>query len=181
MDTLQKQDALRRLRIPSPGVYPADRIPRRWSRPMNIIANTEDHTQAGAHWIAMHVDQYGRGVFFDSYGMPPVIPHHRQRIRKNSLFYTYNNKQLQCLNSKVCGQYCIMFLDYMNRGYTLEKFCKLFSSDCNKNDNIVSKYYNRIKGISQGQWFESRLYIGHGMRKKCNQSCRSKHYSINDL
>lgn len=143
---------------------------------MNIIANTDDHTQVGQHWIAMHVDQRGRGVFFDSYGMSPTIHHHRHRLRKNTLFYTYNNKQFQSFNSKVCGQYCIMFLDYMNRGYTLEKFCNLFSTNYNKNDYIVSKYYNRIKGISVGRRFEHRLYVGNGFHsKKCIQSCRAKY------
>jgi hypothetical protein len=38
----------------------------------------------------------------------------------------HNKKQLQGLNSAVCGHYCCLFTLYKDRGYTPQKFVGLF-------------------------------------------------------
>lgn len=116
-------------------------------RPAGVIANTDNHNRSGSHWVAIFINKKGRGIFFDSYGFPPKISHFKDRLRKNATAYVWNTKQLQSFNSKVCGQFCIMFLYYMNKGYSLGNFCRLFSSNYLKNDSIVSKFYNNVKKI----------------------------------
>ena len=83
---------------------------------MSCVFNTDIHTQPGPHWVAVFLDKQGRGVFFDSYGMALLVPQHLQSIKRNTISYRWNTHQLQSLNSKICGQFCLMFLDYMKRG-----------------------------------------------------------------
>lgn len=132
------------------GVYPADGIPLRWSRPAALIANTDDHTQPGSHWVAFYSDECGNGVYFDSYGVAPFVPHHVQRLRKNCPRYRYNTRQLQSIYSDVCGQFCIMFLYYMHFGYTLDAFVGNFTTDYVKNDAIAASFYNCVAKKMKG-------------------------------
>lgn len=124
------------------GVYPADGIPWRWSRPAAIIANTDDHTQPGTHWVAFYNDASGNGVYFDSYGIAPFVPDHVRSLRRNCPRYRFNTHQLQSTFSDVCGQFCVMFLYYIHSGYSLEQFVSIFSDDYVKNDGIAASFYD---------------------------------------
>lgn len=144
MNTLQLLKGLKGVAAPSTGVYPADRIPIRWPRPFAMIANTDNHNQSGTHWIAMYLVKNGYGVYLDSFGQPPMIRHHHHRLRLNSKNFVWNKKSLQSFNSTVCGHYCLMFLHYMCRGYSLQSFCDLFADNYFANDNIVRKFQKKI-------------------------------------
>ena len=72
-----------------------------------------------------------------------------------------------------------MFLDYMKRGYSLGKFCKLFTSNYLRNDKIADRFYKRIRGIKRRKNFKDKFnnHIGNGCRKHKKlyvQSCKSK-------
>ena len=144
MNSLQIQLALRHINASTVGVFPADKIPIILERPCAIVANTDDSKKPGAHWVAMYVDSEGRGTFFDSYGLPPMVPQHIDRLRRNCTVYEWNIQQLQSINSIVCGEYCIDFLFYMSRGFELNMFCSLFSNDSRKNDSLSKKLFNKI-------------------------------------
>lgn len=146
----------------------------RWTPPAAIVANTDPHSQPGSHWVAMYLDNDGHCVYFDSYGVPPGIPQHLNRIRKNSRSYTWNTRHLQSFGSKVCGQYCIMFLHYMARGYTLQQFCKMFSNNQDHNDRIVARFHQRICGIRRKNKIINNNNIHNGSGKLVIQSCRPK-------
>lgn len=177
MNSLEILKALQDLPAQTRGVFPADRIPNRWSRPAAIVANTDDHTKPGKHWVAIYVDENGHGIYFDSYGLPPLISHHYNRLRRNCRTLEWNTKPLQALKSRVCGEYCISFLDCMCRGITLATFCRYFTSNKMKNDTIVARYYR--KKMLHNKKRHTRKYVsqdnvkkGYGiMRSKCIQSC----------
>lgn len=100
-------------------------------------------------------------------------------MRRNTIFYEWNTIQLQSLNSKVCGQFCLMFLDYMKRGYSLERFCKLFTTDYRRNDKIVENFYNRLRGFSTKFKNENKYkhHVGNGHKRRsklCIQTCKPK-------
>lgn len=173
MNSLEVLEALQHVSAQTRGVFPADRIPSRWSRPTAIVANTDDHTQPGTHWIAIYVDNNGHGTFFDSYGLPPLISRHRNRLRRNTTAYDWNTKPLQSIKSKVCGEYCIMFLDFMSRGYSLAAFCRIFSTNKVKNDNIVKRYYKKLKHVKRGRRSakQARLTPLRGGGNTCTPSC----------
>ena len=120
-------------------------IPRVWSRSAAFVFNTQQNSLPGQHWVAIHVDRNGHGIFFDSYGMPPYIAHHIRHLRKNCKKFCWNNMPLQSETSKVCGQFCIMFLDFMSRGHRLENFLNIFSPDSKANDRIAKRYVDKLK------------------------------------
>ncbi|XP_033228900.1 uncharacterized protein LOC117180513 [Belonocnema kinseyi] len=122
MNSLEILQVIQILQVATIGVYAADQIPKTWTRPAAIVVTTDDHTQLGSHWIGIHIDGTGRGTYFDSYGVPPFIPQHLHRLRRNSSLYRWNTKQLQSTSSDVCGQFCVMFLPHMCNGDTLRHF-----------------------------------------------------------
>jgi len=62
MNSLQLRAALQNIPCDTMGVYAADEIPIVWSKPAVIIANTNDHTKSGTHWVAMYVGKDGIGL-----------------------------------------------------------------------------------------------------------------------
>ena len=104
------------------GVFPAVKIPRLWTKPVTFVFNAHGDSLPGQHWVTVYVNRYGNGLFFDSYGLPPYVINHIRRLRKNCRKLTWNTELLQTESSKVCGEFYIMFLDYMCRGLTLKDF-----------------------------------------------------------
>lgn len=149
-----------------------------WPRPYALIVNTDNHDKPGLHWVAVYLNNYGEAIYFDSYGVPPLVNSHHQRIRKNAKKYSWNTKRLQSFNSTVCGQYCVMFLYYMSHGYSLENFCNLFSDNYKYNDNLARKFYGKISKSKMHRYNKNQNYVlngnGRNCKRLCIQSCRPK-------
>ena len=141
---IQKALTLGKIKAKSVGVFAADRVPVILERPAAIVVNTDIHTKPGTHWIALYIDKYGYGSYFDSYGMPPLVSHHITRIKQNCKKIVWNQNQLQGFNTRVCGQYSIIFLHHISRGISLSKFCKLFTKSSEKNDCLILKMYKKL-------------------------------------
>lgn len=154
------------------GVFPADQIPKVWTKPTAFIFNTQSHKLPGAHWVCIHVDRHGDGWYFDSYGIPPYVPDHINRLRKNCKRIHWNVKQLQSETSNVCGQYCLTFLYYMSTGLGVSKFHDLFTADLQKNDTTVRNFISHRGG--------DKLYFGRGVSNgyisniRCLQNSNSR-------
>lgn len=178
MNSLQILQSLRSIKDHTVGVYPADRIPRVWTYPTAFVVNTDGHKLPGAHWVAMYVDRHGHGWYFDSYGLPPIIPQHLSRLRRNCRLFRWNATRLQGLHSQCCGQYCVMFLHYMATGFGIHQFRDVFSHDLQRNDKIAHEYYNAyIDKCSKSKGSTADGYIGGGYRIKylhCIQHCCSR-------
>lgn len=144
MNSVEILQALRHLNVRYAGVYPADRLPRLWTRSTAIVANTDNHDRPGQHWVAFHIDQQGAGTYFDSYGLPPLDPRFLLRLRRNSTTYRWNTTQLQGNLSQTCGQYCCVFLYFLCNGYDIRQFLNLFSSDYEHNDRLIVKLFRKI-------------------------------------
>lgn len=180
MNTLQVERALQGLKVNSQGVFAADRIPVTLARPSAIVINTQEHWKKGMHWVALYINKIGQGFYFDSYGMAPYVSHHIERIRRNCITYRWNEKQIQGYDSKVCGQYCVVFLYYMAQGGSLKGFNKIFSSSTKINDVLVLRIYKKILNIvKKNNKFTNKypldnsigsgLYIQSCTSKKCNK------------
>lgn len=128
----------------SVGVFPADRIVQKWTKPCAFVFNTDDHTKIGTHWVAIYVDKNNRGLYFDSYGLPPLIRHHLRVIRKNCRQLRWNTIQLQSPESANCGHYCVMFLHFLSLLGTMQQFQNIFSENLQENDRISAKYVKKI-------------------------------------
>ena len=103
MNSLQLQQALRHIPAQTLGVFPANKIPIMLTRPCALVANVDESHKPGSHWVAIYIDKHGHGVFFDNYGLPPSVPHHINRLRRNCVVYDWNMQQLQCLDSTCVG------------------------------------------------------------------------------
>ena len=167
MDSLQILKILSSIQAHTVGIFPADQIPRMWTKPTAIIVNTDDHTKPGMHWVAFYVDKSSNGLYFDSFGLPPIIADHINRLRKNCKTFRWNAIQLQNDGSDVCGQYCIMFLYYTSHGLCFKKFLDNFSENLVKNDNIVKRY---VLYKNAGENFTGN----GGCFVRCLQNCHSK-------
>ena len=119
------------------------------------------------HCVAFYVDKSSNGLYFDSFGLPPIIPDYINRLRKNCKTFRWNVIQLQNYGSDACGQYCIMFLYYMSHGLGFKKFLDNSSENFEKNDNVVKRYvlYKNADGNFTG---DGECFV------RCLQNCRSK-------
>lgn len=119
------------------GVFAADKLPRKFKKPAAFIANTDNHDQGGTHWIAFFIPEKGKPEYFDSYGLFSFTDGHLKFMSNVSKSWINNKMCLQSLTSKVCGQYCLVFLITRMRGFSLKQFQSLFSTNCNLNDRLV--------------------------------------------
>lgn len=158
----------------SVGVFPADKIVERWHKPCAFVFNLDNSTQPGSHWVSIYVTKNSDGFYFDSYGLLPTVPNHIRVLRKNCRQLRYNTVQLQSESSKVCGQFCIMFLFFMCRGGTLFEFQNIFSSNLKNNDRIAYTFVDKIikkNKIKHDKRFLSGLGVG---RSRFVQNCLCK-------
>ena len=125
------------------GVYALDKVPVRaiTSYPYTVIINTDDSTQPGSHWVAIHKDIMQRGYYFDSFGFPPKLDDLLATM-DSCADWTYNSFRLQSYASTVCGQYCLFFVTHIARGYDMEHIVHVLNQDSDKmvNDAMVNQY-----------------------------------------
>ena len=113
-------------KIPLQGVYEKSELHK--LKYGNYIINLNGHS----HWCAMIISPKGN-FWWDSYGFP--APENLQNLMGN---YTWNDKQIQDINSTSCGYFCIAFLKFMKlpSKQMYDTFCNLFSTP-QKNDKIL--------------------------------------------
>ena len=109
MNTVQLFNCLTKIIKPPTkflGVFPKNQIPAISSMtyfPVCFIANTDESTLPGSHWVAFWFDSPHYCEFFDSYG---IAPH---AYGFDVTISSYNHQTLQSFNSSVCGQYCLYY------------------------------------------------------------------------
>ena len=88
------------------GVYARDKIPLPLTKyPGCFVANTDRTGQPGEHWVAFYQKSRASPIeFFDSFGLSPEM----YNFTLDS--FVHNTVALQGTNSRVCGQYCILYL-----------------------------------------------------------------------
>ena len=119
------------------GVFPKDRLPLRLNYPCCFILNTQRSYQQGEHWLAVYADEHQNVDFFDSYGHSPNYFNLENYLKKISRNYFHNTIQLQSYSSQICGYYCVLFLLYRSKGFSLKDFQEKFSKNSNLNDFII--------------------------------------------
>jgi hypothetical protein len=115
------------------GVFSIDTLPK---RPHLLVCNTDPSNQPGKHWIALFVDSWGRGEFFDSFGQQPS-KFFKDYMNNHCTGWIFNTKQLQSIASTYCGFYCCFYCMLRCRGFDLTRIVNLFGTDTGFNDSIV--------------------------------------------
>ena len=102
-------------------------LPRSVKRLGTVIINADPHTEKGSHWLAEHLrPKSSCAYYFVSYGTVPLVPAIQAFIKSNCNTWDHNRRQLQSLTSNNCGNYCCLFVLYMDRGFTPKQFVGLF-------------------------------------------------------
>jgi len=131
------------------GVYAADQLPSfsNYDKqfPYGFIANTDEHTKPGKHWCAFYFPNRLTVEYLDSYGMPiEYFNHYFPEYVKKCSNVIFNSKQLQSVNSDVCGMYCLYFMIKRLNGVSFYDFINSFSNDLNFNDFEVYNYFSTV-------------------------------------
>ena len=84
-----------------------------------FICNTDCSHNEGTHWVALGINEQGEGLYFDSYGLPPVFKEFKRFFNGHDNV-CYNDVQLQTPFSMACGHYCVIFALYIFAGCNLE-------------------------------------------------------------
>ena len=108
--------------------------------PSAYVINSHPSSKPGEHWIAVYFDKHGKGEYFDSYGLPPSVNGFTALMERNSKEWVYNDKTLQSLFSTTCGHYCVYFVLYRYRGYSMRDIVSRFSSNLTENDRKVDLF-----------------------------------------
>ena len=146
MNTKQIQTFMRQNVGPSfLGVYARNRLPSVKKFPCSLICNTDPDTQLGQHWIAVYLDKYGNGEYYDSYGLPPLYPEFLHFMDENTGSWIWNAKQVQDRHSVVCGQHCIFYLIHRYMGLDMTEIISLFTDNFFENDAIVKHYVHALR------------------------------------
>lgn len=122
------------------GVYSKDKIPNVSNLPVRnfplcFVANTDDSSKPGEHWVAYYYRSNSAGDFFDSYSLPPDA-----YILPSTLITSHNTRQVQSFQSTVCGHYCIFYLIQRCLGRSVPQIMSYFSSNLESNDNYVGSF-----------------------------------------
>jgi hypothetical protein len=80
--------------------------------------------------VAFHFPKEGPAELFDSFGRAPETYHRRFRnvLIANGSQYKFNTVLVQPEDGDICGLYCVHFVKYRYRNFTLEDNVNEFSA-----------------------------------------------------
>lgn len=121
------------------GVYPRDLAPE-LKKGTGMIINTDPSEEPGEHWVAIYNDCDFNGVYFDSFGLPPLHEEILKVLNNSCNSWEYNDIQIQNLRSIRCGEYSIIFLMVMFENHSLKSFQNLFTKNSFVNESLIKIY-----------------------------------------
>ena len=139
MDTREIAHVLssnRTLREISLGVFASDCLPTVRNAPACFVANEDDSTKDGSHWVGFYFPTMDTCDYFDSYG----------RLGFGKYLKTYetiwNTKQVQNYGTSVCGQHTLHVLYARAHGVAYHDIIKTYTGDLEANDQMVCQFVN---------------------------------------
>lgn len=117
------------------GTFPIDLLPKNIKYPSCMIINNQPSNQEGEHWVAVYFNKNKTCDFFDSFGNSPKFYKINKYLNRYSKRVYSNKIKIQSNYSLYCGIYCILFLLFKCRGFSMKKFTNFF-----KNPNYNDKH-----------------------------------------
>ena len=103
------------------------------------IINCDEYESTVTHWIALYVNAKN-GTYFDSFRVEHITKKIRKLIENKNI--TTNIYRIQAYDPKMCGYFCIGFIDFMFRSKNFLEYKNLFSlNKYKKNDKIILKCF----------------------------------------
>lgn len=130
------------------GVFPSDMLPKKFSLPAAFIINLSHHDSKGSHWVGLYINKEKNAEYFDSFGFPPNQKEIVKFIRLNSRGFSFNNKQIQHINSNKCGKFVILFILIKMYNKNLKEILDKFSSNLGVNELVIEnlfKYFTQLR------------------------------------
>lgn len=121
------------------GIFARDQVPR-CLLPGFYFWNNGLYSSSGEHWLATYVTNDYTVEFFDSFGNSPQF--YGWNIIGDVM---YNKKSLQAPDSDICGMYCIFFMHFRSRGYSLQTILDNFSENSIQNDEYIQEFMKVLK------------------------------------
>lgn len=129
------------------GVFSRDNLPLTPSTqyPSIFIVNTDSVEGPGEHWVAIVFENKSRGLFFDSFGKPPMYYGQELETFLNTHVVGYKHfpYTVQPPTSTQCGLFVLTFL-MLNVCFRCNLNCIIdfFDSNVHVNDRIVFNFVN---------------------------------------
>lgn len=120
------------------GTLAYDELPSVKHKKGFYIVNTGHSSTPGVHWVVI-LKLNDIIEFFDSLANLPSFysADFEKYLIKNGPQYKMSIKKVQG-QSNFCGNYCILFCYFRCKNYNMSDFLSLFSSNLQKNDNLVN-------------------------------------------
>src|SRR5215813_3796827 len=127
------------------GVYPSDMLPEVTTYPSCFIANIQDHTKPGSHWVSVYIDEKRQSTYFDSFAEPPIQGFYSY-LKRHAQSMSYNTVRVQSLMSETCGLHCIFFLKLKSLKWSMKYILtRFYTGDPMINDcKVVQEYYKLL-------------------------------------
>jgi hypothetical protein len=137
------------LELPIVGVFSKDLLPRERQVGSYYINLQNSDDGNGTHWTFAKIveddDGEPKAFYFDSFGFG--MPKEVEEFLKPFKPIPYNNRQIQNINSTVCGYYCLFCDYYLSKlrkqediEDDYENFLSLWSSNPEKNLTLLKSY-----------------------------------------
>lgn len=119
------------------GTFPCDRA-KHLTRGCGAILNTDPSSESGEHWVAIYRPVQGKTEYFDSFGLPPLVPEIISFLAGISPSgVTWSHNLLQHEQSDSCGHHCINYMKHRLLGIPTQAVMTHFSGHRLTNDRIV--------------------------------------------
>jgi hypothetical protein len=93
------------------GCFPSNLLPKPRKYPAAMVANFDDSSKPGTHWVALYARTPFHVFYFDSLGLGEETAEEIKRyIRRNFLTSTKQHAIIQKPGTTVCGHYALFFL-----------------------------------------------------------------------
>lgn len=125
-----------KMKLPLKGVYFKDNLPEKIEDGYYIInLQSKNDPRNGTHWTVFYYDNLNN-LYYDSFGFPAP-----KELEIRLTPYTYNDRDIQNINSSSCGFYCIAFIKFLHNFEDKEKafniFLDMFDDNTAKNELIL--------------------------------------------
>ena len=121
----------------SNGVYSGNNLPRK--KDGAYVINLDEFVDVGTHWIALFCSR-SEIIYFDSFGVEHVPGEIKEFIGNKNI--EADIFRVQAKKSKMCGYFCIGFIDFLLEGEKLTDFTSFsFPYDFEKNDDTILSFF----------------------------------------
>jgi hypothetical protein len=146
------EEIAKSLKLPIVGVFSKDKLPQKRFIGSYYI-NMEDSDKGnGTHWVFARIFDFGKAIYFDSYGVNPPEP--VRDFLKPFAPFGFSNRHIQDINSENCGRFCLIcdyFFTHQVKKLTkdnveecFDDFLNSWSIDTKTNDKILNERWNNI-------------------------------------